>query len=58
MIFVRNFCWQSQFYLAAFSDLYIIDNTLKAFEIGNDHLYGPAPAPALVRLVLYDRSFL
>ena len=58
MIFVGILCCQAQSYSAALQDLYIMDNTLKAFEIGNDHLYSSPPVPAMVSFVLYDQSLL
>ena len=35
-----------------------MDNTLKAFEVGNEHLYGHAHAQAIVGSLRYECSLL
>ena len=35
-----------------------MDNTLKAFEVGNNHLYGHARAQAMVGFPWYDHLLL
>ena len=35
-----------------------MDNSLKAFEVGNAHLYGPAQAQTIVSFLWNERSLM